>query len=380
MRLNRRMQVVDGEPDVVASHVAVRLAHLGDEVEPVSATEFVWRPQTAERRLFGGPKSVRVRVLPDTAGQSAVVLEWRGGGRALSHWAAWALVSALGIACLNAVPGGWPWWKQIMALWPAVAGWDVTRFLRSGWLARLERQVGATSTEAFANAPTTDRWLTLDAEQRVVALGWLRQQASSGTADLMSVDRRSAVTLWGWPLWHVAAGPDRVTGRMREARGWYARGQFAMGLVAVGQVARGWLAVGQAASGLVAMGQLAVGYFAALGQAACSTLVAVGQAGIGLIGIGMVALGLWIVAGFPTTVDIPGWVAGLCAAVVPVLTVIGLAGAKMALSSAERRELEARLEAAGAGSAVADEASLSPAQRMAGDDAERGISQVDTQA
>ena len=64
---------------------------------------------------------------------------------------------------------------------------------------------------------------------------------------------------------------------------------------------------------------------------------------------------------------------------VPALVLLGLIGAKAALGTAEQRELEARLEAAGAGSAVADEASLSPAARMTGD-AERGLSSVDTQA
>jgi len=380
MRVNRKMQVVAGDPEVVASHAAVRLAHLGDDIEPISATEFVWRPQPAERKLFGGPKSVRVRVIPDSTGQSTVVLEWRGGGRSAWSWLAWALVSAVGITCLRAVPGGWPWWKQLMVLWPVVTGFDVSRYLRSNWLGRLERQIGAATTEAFAKVPTVDHWLTLDAEQRAVSLAWLRQQATGGLADLASVDRRSAVTLLGWPLWHIAAGRDPVTGQTREARGWYARGQFATGLVAAGQVARGWLAMGQAATGLVAVGQAAVGYFAALGQAACSTLLAIGQAAIGLVSIGMVGLGLWLVAGFPTTMDLPAWLAGLLGAAVPALMVVGLACARLALNSAEQRELEARLAAVGEGSAVADEASLSPAQRMAGEDAERGLSSVDTQA
>jgi hypothetical protein len=68
---------------------------------------------------------------------------------------------------------------------------------------------------------------------------------------------KSALTVGGWPLLHVAGGFDPVTGQPRIARG----------IVAVGNIAVGGIAIGGLACGLVTIGGAAVGFLHAVGAA-----------------------------------------------------------------------------------------------------------------
>jgi hypothetical protein len=187
-------------------------------------------------------------------------------------------------------------------------------------------------------------------------------------------DRRSAASLLGWPLWHIASGRDPVTGQARTARGWYARGQFARGLVAMGQSAVGWLAVGQLARGLLALGQAAIGVVAAVGQVAFGGLFGLAQFAVGLAAIGQVAFGRWAVGAGPVETDLSAGTALWLALGVPAAMAALLLAARAKLLHTEQRELEARLAELPATTQVADETSLSLAARLTGEDAERGLS------
>lgn len=89
----------------------------------------------------------------------------------------------------------------------------------------------------------------------------------------------SHATLFGRPLYAMAAGVDPETGYLGVADAW----------IAVGQRARGTIAVGQFVNGGVAIGQFATGRIFALGQVAVAP-VAIGQLAIGLIGVGQFTL------------------------------------------------------------------------------------------
>ncbi|MBI3847617.1 MAG: serine/threonine protein kinase [Planctomycetes bacterium] len=96
---------------------------------------------------------------------------------------------------------------------------------------------------------------------------------------------RSAITLFGWPLVHVASGFDPVTGRIRVARGIFAIGNVAVGAVALGGVAFGLVSFGGIGIGvLLGMGGLGVGG------------VAIGGGAVGVVALGGGAAG-WYASG-----------------------------------------------------------------------------------
>lgn len=96
---------------------------------------------------------------------------------------------------------------------------------------------------------------------------------------------RSATTLMGLPLIHIATGVDPHTWRPRVAKGW----------IAIGNIAVGGLAIGGLAFGVIPIGGLAIG-LAALGGAAIG-LLAFGGAAIGYIAVGGGAVGYYAVGG-----------------------------------------------------------------------------------
>lgn len=385
MRTNRRLLLVTGDASRVASRAALRLAYLGDDIEPVSATEFVWRPQPAERRLFRCPRAVRIAVVPaEESGRSTVVIEWRGDyGLPWLKWVG-AAMALLGVAVMVTAGPEVPLWRVFGGLVPAVMALLGAPLLDSGWAGRIEHACSTGTALVLEQVPDSDRWLTLDEDARAVSLAAVRQHAiDAGPTQVRGVgstDRQSAIELLGWPLWHVAAGRDPVTDQLREARGWYARGQKARGLVAVGQMARGWFALGQMALGIVAIGQAAVGLLLAVGQLAIAGLFSISQLGAALVAAGMAVYGTFIammeVAPDAVTqfllVVLGGLTLGL-ALVVPTVT-------RFLLRSTEQKRIAERVDLQRVHtSTVADEFSLSPAERLTDEaDAERGISVVRT--
>lgn len=96
---------------------------------------------------------------------------------------------------------------------------------------------------------------------------------------------RSALTLWGLPVLHVAVGRSRYR-RRRVAKGIIAVGQYAIGLVAIGQFAVGVATLGQFALGVWCVGQFGIGGWV-LAQFALGGVV-LAQFGVAVVaGIGM---------------------------------------------------------------------------------------------
>lgn len=103
---------------------------------------------------------------------------------------------------------------------------------------------------------------------------------------------KSALTLYGQPLLHVAYGYDPETGRPRVARGVIAVGNLAVGGLAVGGLSLGLLSLGGVSFGILfGLGALAFGGFAALGGMALAVNVALGSIAIGRVALGVIAVG-----------------------------------------------------------------------------------------
>jgi predicted Ser/Thr protein kinase len=109
---------------------------------------------------------------------------------------------------------------------------------------------------------------------------------------------RSKLTLFGWPLVHVARGIDPRTGKQRVAKGIIAQGSRAIGLVAIGGRAIGVLAFGRLAIGVFALGALAIGALSSGGMAFALIL---GWGGVvaAPLAFGGAGLGWWVLAGIP---------------------------------------------------------------------------------
>jgi len=96
-----------------------------------------------------------------------------------------------------------------------------------------------------------------------------------------SYEYKSAVTIAGWPLLHLAAGVDPSTMRPRIAKG----------VVAIGNIAVGAVAIGGLACGLFTIGGASFGLLLAIGGAALGVGISVGGFAVGSIAIGGAAVG-----------------------------------------------------------------------------------------
>jgi serine/threonine protein kinase len=108
---------------------------------------------------------------------------------------------------------------------------------------------------------------------------------------------RSERTLLGLPLVHVISRA-RVPGAPRRvARGWFASGERAVGVVACGQMAFGGVALGGIACGLVSWGGLSLGLLLGFGGLATG-FVSIGGVSLGYLAIGGFAVGYGAFGGF----------------------------------------------------------------------------------
>lgn len=105
-----------------------------------------------------------------------------------------------------------------------------------------------------------------------------------------SFEYKTRRTLFGMPLLHVTSGIDPTTGRKRTARGFFAFGDRAVGVVAFGGNARGLFACGGLAVGVVAVGGMSLG-LVSWGGLALAWLLAYGGIGVGFFAAGGMALG-----------------------------------------------------------------------------------------
>jgi hypothetical protein len=110
----------------------------------------------------------------------------------------------------------------------------------------------------------------------------------------LSYEYRSKITLFGWPLLHVATGVDPATGRKRSARGLIALGSSPRGLFAFGDVAVGVIACGIISCGLISISVIAMG-IVALGTAAVGLLFAMGGVAIAPVAMGGIAFGYYAI-------------------------------------------------------------------------------------
>jgi hypothetical protein len=113
---------------------------------------------------------------------------------------------------------------------------------------------------------------------------------------MMGVEYRSAKTIFGLPLLHIAHGMDPRTGKKRVARGIIAIGDNAIGVLAMGGIARGVFAFGGFAMGLVAFGGFALGLFS-LGGLSLGLIIANGGLAVGYIAWGGAAVGYLAMGG-----------------------------------------------------------------------------------
>lgn len=145
------------------------------------------------------------------------------------------------------------------------------------------------------------RALAKERERRQQSAGEFKTQIE-GVASLPPQMRRSVAwqfqsfeyktrrTLFGMPLLHVTSGIDPATGRKRVARGFFALGDKAVGVVAFGGQARGIFACGGMAVGVVAIGGMAVG-LVCWGGLALALVFALGGLSIGTLASGGAAIG-----------------------------------------------------------------------------------------
>jgi hypothetical protein len=105
-------------------------------------------------------------------------------------------------------------------------------------------------------------------------------------------DWKSRVTIWGYPLVHVAFGRT-AQGKLRVAKGVIAIGQFGIGLITIAQFGIGFLfGFGQFLLALTALAQVAVTPGIGIGQLATG-YIAMGQFAIGYYALGQFAYGLY---------------------------------------------------------------------------------------
>ncbi len=101
----------------------------------------------------------------------------------------------------------------------------------------------------------------------------------------MGFEYKTPLTIYGWPLVHIAFGRDE-NGRFRIAKGVIAIGQFGIGLITIAQLGFG---------ALFSFGQLVGGLFA-IGQVAPAVFFGIGQFTTGHVAIGQMAIGDWVLA------------------------------------------------------------------------------------
>ncbi|WP_395753460.1 protein kinase domain-containing protein [Prosthecobacter sp.] len=120
-----------------------------------------------------------------------------------------------------------------------------------------------------------------------------------------SFEYKSKRTLLGRPLVHVTKGIDPATGQKRTARGFFAFGDRAIGVVACGGYARGLFAFGGMAVGGVAVGGMSIGLIS-WGGCALALLLAYGGLSLGLLAAGGIALGWEALGGYAAGVHACG--------------------------------------------------------------------------
>lgn len=124
---------------------------------------------------------------------------------------------------------------------------------------------------------------------------------------------RSARTIWGIPLLHIAFARDPNGARISLARGIIAIGDAAVGLVAIGGFAAGGVAIGGMSIGVISLAGISAALLLAIGG------VAFGGFAIGSLAFGIVATGVLPLAAIDVSDDTMQWLTLAAWALVTVL-------------------------------------------------------------
>jgi len=108
---------------------------------------------------------------------------------------------------------------------------------------------------------------------------------------------RSAKTVFGLPLVHIAFGRDPHGVRMSVARGIIAIGDVAIGGVAIGGFSIGGISIGAMSAGLVGLGGMTLALLTGFGG------MSIGGFPVGAFALGLVARGSKAISVFPPTRD-----------------------------------------------------------------------------
>ena len=127
---------------------------------------------------------------------------------------------------------------------------------------------------------------------QVEAIAGVATKLSPEVSRKLSFEYRSKMTLFGWPLLHIATGVDPATGRKRKAKGIIAMGNAPRSVIAFGDVAVGVIACGIFGYGLVSVSVVAVGVVS-LGSVAVGILLAMGAAAVAPVAVGGAAFGYY---------------------------------------------------------------------------------------
>jgi tRNA A-37 threonylcarbamoyl transferase component Bud32 len=125
-----------------------------------------------------------------------------------------------------------------------------------------------------------------------VAAGPSRHRRKKKRGARRDFEYRSAQTIFGIPLVHIASSRDPEGKRMRVARGIIAIGDVAIGAIAVGGLSFGGITFGGISVGLFGFGGVVLGLLTALGGVAFGGF-ATGGLAIGLVAQGALPLGLF---------------------------------------------------------------------------------------
>ncbi|MEM7455937.1 MAG: zinc ribbon domain-containing protein [Planctomycetota bacterium] len=112
-----------------------------------------------------------------------------------------------------------------------------------------------------------------------------------------TIDYKSRLTVFGWPIIHVRMGPEPGTNRPGVAKGLIAIGDIAIGGFAVGGVSIGGIALGGVGIGMVSFAGVAVGLLMALGGMSVSGGLGMGGVALAMFAFGGVAVGYYAMGG-----------------------------------------------------------------------------------
>ena len=206
-------------------------------------------------------------------------------GRGMAAWL-WITFPAFVVAAMNAIMAGNGHWLSKFGEMAVIVTTGMVLFVivvaGLPWLIRMV-------FNARGAGPAVAAGVTLPPGESAASSG-----AGCGSYD--SWEYRSARSLFGLPLLHVAIGNDPATCKMRVARGVLAVGGIAEGIIAFGARARGVFAFGGVAIGVVAVGGLSIGLIS-MGGLAIGLLLTFGGLAMGTMAVGGGAVGWYAFGG-----------------------------------------------------------------------------------